>query len=178
MERKTLFAWVREFFSSNESELTDLPEVPPEETVGRLIDKATGKPEETEKREKSAETDSADSKPCRCTYAMKRNIVESMEEIRRFAEKHELAAAVVKALLTLLAEIALGAMKGKVGEKALETLLKAFNYTRHVDEAYLRGKNESIIREYFPESHDIPHLGGMDHPDNEEDNIFTIAKDA
>lgn len=166
MKRKTLLAWVREILSPHESELTEIPSTPPEETVDKLINKASG--------DKLGSND----KPCGCTYAMKRNLVESLEEIRRFAEKHDLAAAVIKALLTLLAEMALGAMQGKVGEKALETLLRAFTYSQHVSDAYMRGKNEMITKEYFPDTPDIPHLGGMQKKEEEESNIFTMAREA
>lgn len=125
------------------------------------------------------ETELKDTVRCPCPYAMKRNIVVSLEEIRRFAEKHNLAATLTRALLTLLAEMAVGALHGKVGEKALETLLNAFNYTRHVNDAYIRGRNEKIETEYFPENKEVPHLGGMqkDDPDDDE-SIFNIAKDA
>lgn len=176
MENSKLKRWLRELFSHHEEELTDLPEMLPEEdTVNKLIDRAVGESNESNEAD---EADEPGNKPCQCPYALKRNIVASLEEIRRFAEQHQLAAAVVRALLTLLAEIALGAMKGKVGEKALETLLKAFNYTSHVNEAFLRGKNEAIVREYFPESDDIPHLGGMQKEEDNENNIFNMAREA
>lgn len=189
--KKTLLAWVKEIFSQNEAELTDIPSPPPEETVEKLIDrgaakaspdiagqeedaarpgKATPGPTENEKGNKSP----AES----CAYAVKRNIVKSLQEIRIFAEKNNLAAAIVRALLTLLAEMAIGALKGKVGEKALDTLLKAFNYQRHIEEAYIRGRNEKIIREYFPEADDIPHLGGMQREDPDTDSIFYVARQA
>lgn len=187
--KKTLLAWVKEIFSQNEATLADVPPRPPEETVERLIGKATGDssnssgndnndgdggndgdtPESTQNRQPETQS---------CAYAVKRNIVESIQEIRRFAEKHHLAATIVRALLTLLAEMAIGAMKGKVGEKALETLLKAFNYQQHIEEAYIRGKNETIVREYFPESEEIPHLGGMQRETPVADNIFSVAKQA
>lgn len=179
MENSKLKRWLRELFSHHEEELTEFPEMLPEEdTVNKLIDRAVGESDKSGKSDEQDKPDEQGSKPCLCPYALKRNIVESLVEIRRFAEKHQLAAAVVRALLTLLAEIALGAMKGKVGEKALEALLKAFNYSRHVDEAYLRGKNEAIVREYFPESDDIPHLGGMNKEEDDENNIFRMAREA
>lgn len=186
--KKTLLAWVKEIFSQNEAALTDIPAEPPEEIVERLIEKASGKQsaeqlpksEDTsqEKESKSSENENPTAKKDCCPYAVKRNIVESLQEIRRFAEKHHLAATIVRAILTLLAEMAIGAMKGKVGEKALETLLRAFNYQQHIEEAYIRGKNETIVREYFPEAEDIPHLGGMQREDPDPDNIFSMARQA
>lgn len=168
--KKTLLAWVREIFTQHETELSDIPAQPPEKTVERLIGKAAGDQQPTEQSQQPA-TQS-------CAYAVKRNIVASLQEIRRFAEKHNLTATIVKALLMLLAEMAVGAMKGKVGEKALDTLLKAFQYQQRIEEAYLRGKNETIVREYFPEAVDIPHLGGMQREDPDSDNIFSMARQA
>ena len=184
MEKKTLLAWVREILSRNEAELSDIPSQPPEDVAERLIDKATDNgqpPTENGKRTTENEkrtTDNGKRKTEPCAYAVKRNIVKSLQEIRKFAEKHDLAATMVRALLTLLAEMAIGALKGKVGEKALDALLKAFNYQQHIDEAYLRGKNEVIVREYFPEADEIPHLGGMQREDPETDSIFSMAKQA
>lgn len=111
-----------------------------------------------------------------CPFAMRRNIVESLREVRRFAEEHNLAETMLRALLTLLAEMALDALKGKVGFKALDALLKSLNYSQHVEEAYIRGKNEKIRREIFPADDDIPHLGGMVKDEPEEPNIFTVAR--
>lgn len=180
MENSKLKRWLRELFSQHEEELTDIPDMlPQEKTVKQLIDRAVGESAKQSKSDEPEDSETSDSKTCQCPYAVKRNIVKSLEEIRRFAEEHQLAAAVVRALLTLLAEIALGAMKGKVGGKALEALLNAFNYSRHINEAFIRGKNEAIVREYFPERDDIPHLGGMQKEENDDDNnIFSIAREA
>lgn len=169
IEKKTLLAWVRELLSLNGTSVGELPGEPPEEVVESLIGKASGEtPADPPQKDKQES----------CAYATKRNIVASLQEIRKFAEKHNLGATMVRALLTLLAELAIGALKGKVGEKALEALLRAFNYQQHIEEAYLRGKNETIVTEYFPEADDIPHLGGMHREDPAADNIFTIARDA
>ena len=179
--KKTLLAWVKEIFTQHEKELSDIPGEPPEETVERLIDKAADSPAaNTEEISQNAPPNSQDTKreTPSCAYTVKRNIVVSLQEIRRFAEKHNLTATLVRALLMLLAEMAIGAMKGKVGEKALETLLKAFQYQQHIEEAYLRGKNETIVKEYFPESDDIPHFGGMQREDPDSDNIFSMARQA
>lgn len=186
--KKTLLAWVKEIFTQHETELSDIPAQPPEETVARLIDKAADNSVDNpvEKSQNAQpdshnahrETQNAQQGPQSCAYTVKRNIVVSLQEIRRFAEKHNLTATLVRALLMLLAEMAIGAMKGKVGEKALETLLKAFQYQQHIEEAYLRGKNETIVKEYFPESDEIPHLGGMLREDPDPDNIFSMARQA
>lgn len=118
-----------------------------------------------------------------CPYATKRAIVESLNEIRRFAEEHHLAATVVRALLALLADMALGALKGKVSRHVLDALLKSFNYERAVDEAFrkgeLQGRNTAIIEKHFPESDDgLPHLNGTVYDGNPGSSIFDIAKDA
>lgn len=108
----------------------------------------------------------------------------------------------VRALLTLLAEMALGALKGKVSGTILEALLKIFNYERMKEEADLRsqldkeeilrvkeesyrlgeiaGRNARISREIFPEQPaEVPDLkgtpvaGGSEKPD-----IFSMARQA
>lgn len=194
--KKTILAWVREILSRNETLMEEIPSPPTEEVVERLLNKAAGEKIPADGAEGSASSDSEsregdsadnednDSKEGgngdkhSCAYEMKRNIVASLQEIRRFAEEHNLAATMVRALLTLLAEMAIGALKGKVGEKALDILLKAFNYQQAVNDAYLRGKNDTITKEYFPEADSIPHLGGMSREEPDTPDIFTMAKQA
>lgn len=192
---RSVFEWIRQLLGRHEKDLVEAGEPPSQETVEKLIDKAvTGKlpaseeegedegaakPAEGEKPpEDEGAAEPAEGKES-CPYAVKRNIVESLRAIREFAERHNLAETMLRALLTLLAEMAVGAMKGKVGEKALEALLKALTFQQYADEAYLRGRNESIEREYFPTSDDIPHFSGfVPDGDTDEENIFNVAREA
>lgn len=221
---KSLLGWIKEILSRRDPELETLPAVPRPEVVTSLITKASGLPAETTQRDnpsnKTATTtggkeestaedfnkndsgkedsDGEESGKNRgCSYAMKRNIVASLQEIRRFAEEHDLAATMVKALLSLLAEIAVGALKGKVSGTILEALLKVFKYdSQHEtfmnererfesekDDAYRRGeidgRNARIIEEHFPAiTPDVPHLRGGNSTTPVTSNIFTMAKEA
>lgn len=119
----------------------------------------------------------------RCTYAMKRNIVASLQEIRRFAEEHHLASAMVKALLFTLAEMLLNALKGKVGGAALALLLNAITYDKARADAYREGetagRNATIKEKYFPTTDDgIPHFSSGNASHAPHDDFFTFAKGA
>lgn len=116
-----------------------------------------------------------------CPYATKRAIVESIAEIRRFAEEHKLAASVLKALLALLAEIALGALRGKISRQVLETLLHAINYELDIEEAFRKGHDDGrkkLIEERYPADDDgLPHINGtLLRPDTT--SIFDVAAEA
>lgn len=173
---RSLFDWIRQLLGRHEKEIAEAGEPPSEETVSRLIDKAvTGKlpaqKETGEDREDGAAKEDGegmetgeekqDGEERTCSYALKRNIVESLRAIREFAERHNLAETMLRALLTLLAEMAVGALKGKVGEKALETLLRAMT-----------------LQQYSDEADNIPHLGGLIRKSPDEDNIFSMAREA
>lgn len=161
----------------------EFPRELPETTVKKLIDKACGAdPGEageagngkTEKSEKSEKSES-------CPYATKRAIVESLAEIRRFAEEHQLAATVVRALLSLLAEMAVGALKGRVSGKVLDLLLKAIRYDRARMEAYAEGetagRNARIRMEIFPaQERELPDINGPIHTPPAPASIFDIAR--
>lgn len=116
-----------------------------------------------------------------CPYATKRAIVESIAEIRKFADEHKLAASVIKALLTLLAEIAIGALRGKVSRQVLETLLNAINYEFAVEEAFqrghLEGRNQMPEERYPADDDGLPHINGpISRPDGT--SIFDVAAEA
>ena len=119
-----------------------------------------------------------------CPYGVKRNIVRSIEEIRRFSCEHQLATEIVKALLKILAELAVNAMKGKVSAGTLMLLLNAMNYDNAKEEAYKEGekagRNARIEEEYFPTVEDgIPQFNGMiKNSHQKRDDIFSIARDA
>ena len=138
--------------------------------------------DESGERDEKAVEDAPEQKKG-CPYAMKRNIVASLQEIRRFAEENDLAAAMVKAILNLLAEMALGALKGKVSGTVLAVLLNALNYERDKEEAYRRGevdgRNARITTEYFAEGDDgLPHLKGVSRQRERGEDIFSMARDA
>ena len=107
----------------------------------------------------------------------------SLEEIRRFAQEHDLAATVVRALLTLLAEMVVDALKGKVSGRVLEMLLKALRFDsvrkEAYDEGHLAGRNARIETELFAEEREeLPDITGADTFAPTKDSIFNLAKDA
>lgn len=118
-----------------------------------------------------------------CPYILKRNIVASLQEIRKFAEEHNLASAMIKALLTLLAEMAIDALKGKVSGTVLAILLNAMNFDKARSEAYregeIAGRNAQIIEKHFPSTDDgLPHLASGPSPESVKEDIFSIARNA
>ncbi len=160
--------------------MEDLPTPPSDETVNHLLDRALGEQvsDDAEATKASGEGDGEEKAKESCPYATRRAIVESIAEIRRFAEENKLAASVLKALLTLLAEIALGTMTGKVSRHILETLLRAINYEFAVDEAFKKGHTEGrnqFIEERYPSDDDgLPHINGpLFRPDGT--SIFDVA---
>ena len=203
--KKNLLGIIRDLLHQEEPEMEAPPASPAEEIVERLIDKAVGEsasddsknqedskgdedPEgandsknEGDSEDESDDSDKGEKKGC--PYATKKAIVESLKEIREFAEKHHLKETVIKALLTMLAQIALGALKGKVSGKVLDTLLKAFNYEKALREAYMEGeiagRNATIREEIFPElNQDVPDLNGVAMNPVSHDSIFELARQA
>ena len=166
-ERKTILEYIKGLFrKGNGEELSGLSAAPTEETVKRLVGRtlgeklpaeeghdasgssdedASGKGDDDASGKSDYGSDDGD-EPKResCPYATKRAIVESIDEIRRFAEEHKLAASVLRSLLSLLGEIALGAIKGKVSRQILELLLKAINYELAIDEAFRKGHDDGL----------------------------------
>lgn len=194
-EKKTvassgIMKWLREILSKNTEELSTLKQ-PPEETVEKLIAKATGNKENEEAVNSNAINDDNITKEANpetevkeesCPYALKRNIVSSLREIQKFAEENQLASTMVKALLTLLAEMAINALKGKVSGTVLALLLNAMNFDKARNQAYkegeLAGRNAKITEEYFPKTNDgIPNLPNSNGKDDDE-SIFSIARQA
>lgn len=87
----------------------------------------------------------------------------------------------LKSLLSLLAEIALGAMRGKISRQILEALLRAINYELAVDEAFKKGHTDGRkewLEERYPSDDDgLPHInGGILHA--EGTSIFDVAAEA
>lgn len=198
-EKKNILEFLRSLFRKEAPELVTLPETPSAGTVERLINRtidpssSTGRSDiESDGREdsdasdeknKDADNDNKDSdkKKESCPYATKRAIVESIAEIRRFAGEHKLAASVLKALLALLAEIALGALRGKISRQVLETLLHAINYELDMEEAFRKGHEDGrkkLIEERYPSDDDgLPHINGtLLRPDTT--SIFDVAAEA
>ena len=195
---KGILAWVKEILHLKAPERDRIPSEPAPEVITTLINKATGESttnngkRETDNGQRETENDE---KHESCPYALKRNIVESLREIRKFAEENDLAATMVRALLSLLAEMAVGALKGKVSGTILDALLKVFNYEREKEESALRiklekeeayrqgviaGKNAGIEIEEFPAvTEDVPNLKGNTAPSScDNGNIFRIAGEA
>ena len=190
MNRKTIIEWMRQMLHKENVDLKDLPS-PTQQTVDRLIERAAREthrgleqpvaPEEFDNPDNAENADNSDNPSC--SYMLKRNIVASLEEIRKFAEEHHLASAMVKALLTLLAEMVINALKGKVSGAALAVLLNALNFDKARSEAYregeIAGRNAQIIEKHFPSTDDgLPHLSGGANPEKEGVDIFSIAKQA
>ena len=201
-EKKTIVEWVKGLLRKNAPELETLPEPPAERLVTNLINRASGETGEKnepksggkEKQKRSKNDDEADHSKDNddstdgeekkgCSYAIKRNIVLSLQEIRRFAEEHDLAGTMIRALLMLLAEMALGALKGKVSGNVLDMLLKIFNYEQAVADAYRQGEkaglNAGIEREFFPDGTDgLPHFRGLTTRRNDRPDIFAMAEES
>lgn len=183
-ERKSLFEMVKEILGGKGKavEAEGIPDqVPDMASAERLIGKAVG--EADGGRVGGSGEGSGEAGKRGCPYATKRAIVESLAAIRRFAEENELASTVVRSLLTLLAEMALDALKGKVGIKALETLLKAFNYDSARKEAFREGekagRNARIKEEVFPPQETIlPDINGSLRKPSRGASIFEIAEGA
>ena len=178
--KNSIKEWLREFFGAKKEEF---PEVLPsirDDTVKKLIDKATeGKPSPKPDKEENPENPK---KGC-CSYAVKRNIVASIEEVRRFAEEHKLPERTLKALLTIAADMLLNALNGKVKGSVLLLLLNAMNFDKAKSEAYSdgekAGRNQKIIEEYFPTTDDgVPEFNGVDSLSRNKSDIFTVARDA
>lgn len=202
-EKKSILQWVRELLRLKAPELTAFPDPPSEQVVTSLVRKAADNlpipslmskdsdlPDDSENSSQTDETNKADSpdkkKKESCPYAVKRNLVESLREIRKFAEENNLASTMVRALLTLLAEMALGALRGKVNASVLDSLLKIFSFETAIAEAYTRGeqagKDAAIEKEYFPAvAEEVPHLRGLTTArgeSNEIPEIFRIARES
>ncbi len=218
---KGILAWVKEILNLKAPEMDSSPKLPAPETVTSLISRASGETEQTEtsatdspekRKDEAGKSDKEGKKGNKgdkdkkesCPYAMKRNIVESLREIRRFAEEHNLAAAMIRSLLSMLADMALNAMKGKVSTSILDALLKIFSYDNikdnldsvlrekdetllqaqnDIEDAYRRGelagRNAKIREEIFPaEETDLPYLKGKSSAAPSSPDIFSIAKDA
>ncbi len=197
-EKKTILELLKTLFRKSSPEETEMPVTPSEATVENLVNRVMG--DEAEKPSPAATTDSDkisekgeeeapekeetvkdEKKKESCPYATRRAIVESIEEIRRFAEEHKLAATVLRSLLSLLGEIALGALKGKVSRQILEVLLRAINYEFAVEEAFRKGhdngRNE-LIEERYPAADDgLPHINGTIHR-ADGTSIFDVAAEA
>ena len=162
-DRKSILEFLRSLFRKEKVDTADLPTGGAEETVKRLTDRALGEdPTPADKAEEREDTPVETEVKESCPYATRRAIVESIAEIRRFAEENKLAASVLKALLTLLAEIALGTLKGKVSRHILETLLRAVTY-------------ELDMESHYPADDDgLPHINGpLYRPDGT--SIFDVA---
>ena len=186
-EKKSILQWVREILRIKAPDLTTLPEPPSDQVVTSLVNKASDNTPVTssEQSDSSEQNDTAPKKES-CPYAVKRNIVESLREIRKFAEENNLAATMVRALLTLLAEMALGALRGKVNSSVLDSLLKIFSFEAAVADAYTRGeqagKEAALEKEFFPASpEEVPHLRGLTPSRSDSTTIpeiFRLARES
>ena len=201
--------WLRDLFAKHADETGSVSSLPDGKTIERLIEKTINQkpinhedkdPEnasDSEAGELSVQTADLSSPEVEggdegkekqgdgcCPYRVKRNIVASIAEVKRFAAEHQLATEILKALLKILAEMALNAMKGKVSASTLMLLLNALNFDSAKDEAYREGeragRNAKIEEEYFPTVDDnIPHFNGTFKPrPNQKEDIFTLARKA
>lgn len=199
--------WLKEIFSSNREAAELLPTPPDRETLERLIEKTINQTSINHERKDSEDSlmdlpteadleatdgnsedggrsQTADNRQGCCPYGVKRNIVASIAEIRRFADEHKLTTEILKALLKILAEIAANALKGKVSAGALMMLLNALNFESAKESAYKEGekagRNAKIEEEYFPATDDgIPHFNGINrHSGKKREDIFSLAREA
>lgn len=192
ISNRTILGWMKKILGKEKIDFSMLPD-PEEVKIDGLIAKATGEPDEGENGEhevddtKTKEGEQKDNKPnalC-CSYEVKRNTVLSLQEIRKFAEENQLAATMVKALLTILAEMALNALKGKVSGTVLAMLLNAINYEsarkRAYEEGEIAGRNAKIVITHFseePEGDGLPALPGGRRNKPESNDIFSLAREA
>lgn len=148
---------------------------------------APGEGKPAEGAETAGKTEEKEGACCRLPMVIKRNIINSIEEVRRFAEEHELAVTAVESVLGMILEVAVGCAEGKVSRQMLLWALRVLNYERDKAEARrkgeLDGRNAAIEERYFrgrPE--DVPYLtSGTDTPlgdEQDEDDIFEMARSA
>lgn len=192
-EKKTLVEWVKGLIRKKAPDLDSLPQPPSEKAITSFFhrilpdgEKIPGEEKLTgeEKLPENAATseEGKEGSNC-CSFAVKRNIVNSLHEIKRFAEENNLAGTMIRALLTLLAEMALGALKGKISSSVLDSLLKVFNYETAIADAFSRGeiagRNAKIEKEYFPAPpapETVPDIPRRRIPVDTQPTIFKIAK--
>lgn len=122
-----------------------------------------------------------ESKKCCLPFQVRRNLANSLKQIREFAERHELAMEIIEAALRILLEIAAGMAKGKVTEAMLQCALKMLNYERDKaqahDEGVIKGRNEAIGAKYLNDTDDgLPHLTSGPAPDSAPGSIFDLAR--
>lgn len=160
------------------------------ETTEAAAGRRLSQEEPTEGDAQGSESPGAEEKEgacCKLPMVIKRNIVNSIEEVRRFAEEHELAVTAVESVLGMILEVAVGCAEGKVSRQMLLWALRVLNYERDKAEARrkgeLDGRNAAIEERYFrgrPE--DVPYLtSGTDTPlgdEQDEDDIFEMARSA
>ena len=160
------------------------------EPTGVAAGRRLSQKEPTEGDAQGSESPGAEEKEgacCKLPMVIKRNIVNSIEEVRRFAEEHELAVTAVESVLGMILEVAVGCAEGKVSRQMLLWALRVLNYERDKAEARrkgeLDGRNAAIEERYFrgrPE--DVPYLtSGTDTPlgdEQDEDDIFEMARSA
>ncbi len=63
-----------------------------------------------------------------CPIATRRLIREAMQQLHNFTEEHRLTATVAKALLAILAEIAISALQGRVNTQVLEVIKRVIRH--------------------------------------------------
>ena len=155
--------------------------------AGRRLSQSKPTEGDAQGAETAGKTEEKEGACCRLPMVIKRNIVNSIEEVRRFAEEHELAVTAVESVLGMILEVAVGCAEGKVSRQMLLWALRVLNYERDKAEARrkgeLDGRNAAIEERYFqgrPE--DVPYLtSGTDTPlgdEQDEDDIFEMARSA
>lgn len=181
LSRKGLMETVRSLLGLKGDERRSAPVLPSEATVERLITKASGEKPASE-GETEGSRGAGEKEKVSCPMATKRALVTSLNEIKAFALRHNLGSLMVRALLALLAEMALGAMKGKVSGKVLESLLKAVTYETAVAAAYeegsATGRQEALERELLPKATELPVLNGTPKAGADGETFFDLAKRA
>lgn len=118
-----------------------------------------------------------------CPYGVKRNIVNSILEARKFAAEVGISDATLEEILRIIAQIVLNALKGKVSSALLLMLLNALNFDKAKEDAFkegeLAGKNAKIEKEYFPRIDDgIPSFRDAKPKTKPTNSIFSIAREA
>lgn len=115
-------------------------DIPPEESASGSLSEKEGPDPDPEKAERKAtDPDPAEKGAESCPIATRRLIREAMQQLRNFTEEHRLTATVAKALLAILAEIAVSALQGRVNTQVLEVIKRVI---RHEQERLFDTHNE------------------------------------
>lgn len=148
--------------------ISDLFAKVPEERVTDLPEEITDPPATASAEEPTDLTDPTQPPEPTCPMAVRKAIRDGVAEIKRFADDHRLTATVVKALLALLARLALASLQGRVNPQFLDVMMRVLQYEQ---ERWLSEK------EMDPAADDgLPDINGSVY--SQQENLFDLAAKA